>query len=299
MLPKFFASMFLLGGKIKSPLIVGFLIFLLVIGACQRPEEIDLSPKLVLVPQGESGFLRLDDTLFVKVRLLALDGFQSFRIQEVSTGVLFSLEEDEFPDTTVIDTTFMFPMDPYSLRDTLKYEFFVSDGKSRKASNFVQVIIDQEVDSLYENFSSPYVTNYNSYYSSSYDTGFTLEEAGLISEKIDLGFDYISDYWLVASPADSFFSQVLVPEMSGWSTLNPTMLFSTDKNRSDFIDLGSDGPILETFITPVQSIDSLDEGQVLSFLTVDSLAGWILIDKINEDFDSKDLFISASIKIGR
>ena len=289
--PKFFSSLFSIALKGRM-----FILFILLFGIfrCQRPEELDLSPRVVLSPLGPHQFLTPQDSLKLRVRLTALDGFQNFRIQEVSTGVLVNFDQGDFPNQSVLDSIFQFPLINYEVRDTLIFEFLVIDQMSRTGTNALDVIIAKPVDSIYFRLGTPFDT-LDSYVSAILWKSFGLAEAGMKSDSIDFGFDTLNKGWMIAAPADSVFSQIQVPQMKSWGFLNPTSLFETNNTRNEFINLENDGPILESFDSVQTRIEDLMSGDVVGFYTVDTLAGWILIDNINDSIEE----ISVSIKVGR
>ncbi len=269
-----------------SGLILGFLALLG--SACQRPTEIDLNPRIISTEIPVPPYILEDEILKFKVQITALDGFKFFRIQEIAAGVLVEFRETDFPSATILDSTFSFSTSDYSLRDTLQYEMLVSDQLDRTGSKRINYVISLPVEFYSTSLFAPgtetgiqdrYLPTFIEL--SSYGT-FTYEGSENFSERIDLGVAYNDQKWFIGSPADSFYGEVLVPEVSTWPVRNELDLYETDLSPSDFNAASTDGIVFETLKNnSLGTIRQVQVDQVISFVTRDSLAGLGLIKSLD------------------
>ena len=251
------------------------------IGGCNKPVDIDLNPTISVQSHPSGIYVSPKDTLSLKIRLTALDGFQSFRIQEVSTGVILSMDQDDLGKGSVLDSTMHLELSNNVQGDSLIYELILTDKKNRVDFEKLSFSVANPIDTFSWVFGIPKLDSLNSFFNSNPFLTYDLVNATTNSGSVDLGFTRDSLLWMVAAPADSMFSQVLVPEVGFWTILNQTILFETSITVSEFNQINTDGPIWDSFYPPLLSnVDSLKINQVFSFLTVDTLAGIGLVEDI-------------------
>jgi hypothetical protein len=274
---------------------INALIFLS-IGACNKAVDLDLNPKITVFSNPSGIYVSPEDTLILKIRLTALDGFQSFRIQEVSTGVVLSLNADQLGKGQVLDSFIYLGLAQYDSGDSLFYEFILIDKKQRLGTDKMSFFVANPIDTFSWNFGIPEDSSFHSFFSARPLKTFNLSNAGQNFGFIDLGFTLDSGSWLASSPADSMFSQVLVPEVGFWPILNQTVLSETMISASEFNKINTDGPIWDSFDSLVSKVVNIQENQVFSFFTVDTLVGLALVEDIQLS-DSLPPSIKVSFKV--
>ena len=263
------------------------LLFVYLLLYCNRPIEIDLNPKALIKPTPSGRFLTNNDTLVFNYKLTALDGFSYFRIQEASQGILLSVDENQFPDTTILDSSFTVLLDPWTPRDTLYFEFLVRDKKGRVGFSRFSYIMANPIVEISTFFEYPFQSNSNGFFSQSEKAAYSLTDAGNNSDKIDLGFAFDS-VWMVAAPADTTFENSFAPELASWPQRRVSSFDTSDLDLGGFNSLRSDGPIFEGLFDSENSsfVDSLQKGLVYEFVTQDLGIGVFVIDSTRISSDS-------------
>ncbi len=266
--------------------------------SCNRPIEIDLDPKVQIKPEPGGKFLTNNDTLTFNYKLTALDGFSFFRIQEVSQGILLALEENQFPDTTILDSSFTLLLDPWNPRDTLYFEFLIRDKNGRNGLSSLSYIMAKPIVEISTFFEYPYQTNSHGFFSQSEKASYSLTGAGSNSDKIDMGFAFDTS-WVVGAPSDTLFERLFAPDLANWSQRRFSFFDTSDLSLSDFNSLSNDGSIFEDLMDSENStlLGSLEQDQVYEFVNQDFGVGAFVIDSTSISVDSTKNQIFCRIKV--